>query len=228
MQDHSIAVTPEAKLKRLTASWKLPALPSGLTPKFDFEAIKLNDKNNYYLWRNHSTRAIGTVIHRLLCQIAMEGLTHWDADVITARKPYFKILLNRQGVVAEELEPGATLVTNALLSATHDPRGRWILDNQHENAQSEYPLSTVIAAEVKHIIIDRTFIDEEGIRWIIDYKSSDYNGNDLEQFLHKETENYRPQLEEYAKIIQLSEPLRSIKLGLYFPLLKAWREWEFK
>ena len=74
----------------------------------------------------------------------------------------------------------------------------------------------MIAAEVKHIIIDRTFIDEEGIRWIIDYKSSDYNGNDLEQFLHKETENYRPQLEEMLK--SSSEPLCSLNWVVKLPV----------
>ena len=31
-------------------------------------------------------------------------------------------------------------------------------------------------------MIDRTFIDEAGVRWIIDYKTSDHEGSDLENF----------------------------------------------
>ena len=39
-----------------------------------------------------------------------------------------------------------------------------------------------------------------------------------------ERERYRPQLERYAELVGAlgNEPLR---LGLYFPLMSAWREW---
>ncbi len=40
-------------------------------------------------------------------------------------------------------------------------------------------------------------------------------------------ECYKEQLEKYGALMQLhgSEP---VKLGLYFPLLQGWREWEYK
>jgi hypothetical protein len=73
-------------------------------------------------------------------------------------------------------------------------------------------------------VIDRTFVDEGGVRWIIDYKTSQSPGEDLENFLEAEKERYREQLERYARLMALRDN-RPIRLGLYFPLLGAWLEW---
>jgi len=74
------------------------------------------------------------------------------------------------------------------------------------------------------VVIDRTFVDAAGTRWIVDYKTSAHEGAGLDEFLDREQERYRPQLERYAAFLRLlgTEPIR---LGLYFPLLSAWREW---
>ena len=42
-------------------------------------------------------------------------------------------------------------------------------------------------------------------------------------FLDNELERYRGQLERYGHAMQLLEPDRELKVGLYFPLLDAWR-----
>ena len=49
-------------------------------------------------------------------------------------------------------------------------------------------------------------------------------GGGVEQFLDREVERYRPQLQRYARLASRlgQEPVR---LGLYFPLMGAWREW---
>ena len=39
-----------------------------------------------------------------------------------------------------------------------------------------------------------------------------------------EQERYRAQLERYATFMRMLDN-RPVKLGLYFPLLKGWREW---
>jgi len=74
-----------------------------------------------------------------------------------------------------------------------------------------------------NVIIDRTFIDADGTLWIIDYKTSRHEGPDVNAFLDQEQERYRPQLEKYGVLLQNCDN-RPIKLGLYFPLLRGWRE----
>jgi ATP-dependent exoDNAse (exonuclease V) beta subunit len=73
------------------------------------------------------------------------------------------------------------------------------------------------------VIFDRMLIDQEGVRWIIDYKTSTHEGGAISTFLEQEMERYRPQLERYALLAaQLgSEPVRT---ALYFPLLGEFRE----
>jgi ATP-dependent exoDNAse (exonuclease V) beta subunit len=73
-------------------------------------------------------------------------------------------------------------------------------------------------------VIDRTFVDADGVRWIVDYKTSRHEGAGLEEFLDREQERYRPQLERYAALMRKLGP-EPVRLGLYFPLLEAWREW---
>jgi hypothetical protein len=75
-------------------------------------------------------------------------------------------------------------------------------------------------------VVDRTFVDSEGTRWIVDFKLSRHEGADRDAFLDSENERYRPQLERYARVVRGLDA-RPIRLGLYFPLLHAWREWSF-
>ncbi len=48
-----------------------------------------------------------------------------------------------------------------------DDRGRWILAN-HSEAESEYEITGVVDGQVHQAIIDRTFVDENGVR--LDYR----------------------------------------------------------
>lgn len=216
--DHSI------KLRRPIASWQLPALPSGVIPQFTQE-ITYSNKNHSIQWSNNPARHIGTVIHLFLQQISQEGIENWENKILEKQKPYFKNLLLRLGITIENIETSVAQVILALQNSLQDTRGRWILQN-HSQAQSEYALTAQVDHEIKQIIIDRTFVDEHHIRWIIDYKTIMPVNQSLEEFLENETNQHRPQLEQYAKIMQNLDPNHPIRLGLYFPLLKAWREWE--
>ena len=98
------------------------------------------------------------------------------------------------------------------------------MDAGHRQARCEYSLSGLIDGRLVHVVLDRCFVDEQGVGWIIDYKSSAHEGGDLAQFLDNEQQRYKPQLERYAVLMRARDP-RPWRLGLYFPLLKGWREW---
>ena len=76
---------------------------------------------------------------------------------------------------------------------------------------------------VRNFIIDRSFVDEQGTRWIVDYKTGDHQGSDLEQFIQAEIERYSPQLKQYQQLVQKVDA-RPIRTALYFPLLKQFVE----
>ena len=73
-------------------------------------------------------------------------------------------------------------------------------------------------------MIDRTFLDKDGNRWIVDYKTSSHTGSDLEEFLDREQERYREQMDRYSAIMRRTDR-RPVMIGLYFPLIGGWREW---
>ena len=66
--------------------------------------------------------------------------------------------------------------------------------------------------------------DADGTRWVIDWQTSRHEGGDREAFLDRELERYRAQLGRYADAMRSVEPGRPLRVGLYFPLLDAWRE----
>ena len=76
---------------------------------------------------------------------------------------------------------------------------------------------------IRSFIIDRSFIDEEGTRWIIDYKTGDHKGSDVDRFISAEVERYAKQLKQYQHIVGKFEQ-RPSKIALYFPLLKQFVE----
>jgi hypothetical protein len=78
---------------------------------------------------------------------------------------------------------------------------------------------------LRRVIIDRTFVDAAGVRWIVDFKLSQHEGGSPEAFLDSERERYREQLEDYARVMRGIDA-RPIRLALYFPLLCGWREWD--
>jgi ATP-dependent exoDNAse (exonuclease V) beta subunit len=73
-------------------------------------------------------------------------------------------------------------------------------------------------------VIDRTFVDEHGVRWIVDFKTGAHEGGGLDRFLDEEVQRYRDQLLRYARLMRLFRPDQPVRAALYFPLMKQWRE----
>ena len=77
---------------------------------------------------------------------------------------------------------------------------------------------------VYRAVIDRTFVDTDGTRWIVDFKTSAPATASTASFLDAEQARYAMQMERYARLFGRIET-RPIRLGLYFPVFSGWREW---
>ncbi len=126
------------------------------------------------------------------------------------------------GVEPQDLAVARDRVLAALTRALDDPSGRWVL-GAHAEARSELRLTVRNGRLLEHLRLDRTFVDD-GKRWIVDFKTSQHQGGDLDAFLDSEVERYRAQLERYAHALAAVDS-RPIYLGLYFPLLAKFRGW---
>jgi len=175
-------------------------------------------------WARETARQIGVVAHRWLAVLARDGLAAWDDARITAAEARIRADLASEGIVdGAELDRAAAEVATALANVLADPRGRWLFAAEHEDARSEWALAGVDEGTVAHLAVDRTFVSG-GVRWIVDFKTGQHEGSSPEVFLDLERERYRGQLERYARFVAALDP-RPIRLALYHPLLRGWREW---
>ncbi len=209
-------------LLRLPLDWQPPPLPPGLPVVARAAAGEPSPVE--FDWVRETARQIGIVAHRLLRQCADEGLERWTAARIATQRARVVRKLAGLGFTGAEAESAADQVLGAVTLTLGDPRGRWLFDPSHRDARSEYALTGMREGAPVHIVLDRSFVDAEGVRWIVDFKLSRHEGAGRDAFLDSEQERYRPQLEAYAEVVRglTAQPIR---LGLYFPLLSGWREW---
>jgi len=210
------------KIRRIGAGWTVPDPPAPVTwARRGVESIVSAPIT--FEWVGDRLRYAGTALHAFLQRIAREGLDAWDESVVRSHRRAFEAVLANLGVAPSDLAGTAEQVEAGLLRTLRDPKGRWVL-GAHAEAESESQITGLLEGRLYEIVIDRTFVDESGTRWIIDYKTSAHEGGGLENFLDNEKERYREQLERYARLT-VQRDARPIRLGLYFPLLGEWREW---
>lgn len=220
-----IVTNARPTLRRLSSEWKMPALPcdtqaASTTPVID------SGEGVEFLWAGELARHIGTVLHRLLQRVATEGgAEQWDPARVSSMAPYCASLLKNLAVPERDLADTIEVVLNGMRQVLLDTRGRWLLSAQHQGAGNELAVSGSWQGRLVNVIIDRTFIDRDGVRWIVDYKTGFREGGDIEGFLDQEKLRYQSQLERYAALFAQLED-RPIRVGLYFPRLRGWREWE--
>jgi ATP-dependent exoDNAse (exonuclease V) beta subunit len=177
-------------------------------------------------WVGDIARHVGSVVHRYLKIIADQGLSYWDRQRIMDNRNTIEQMLHQLGVPAVSILSATSRVFDVLLVVLEDERAHWLLRDDHADARNEYQLTGIYRDKVINVVLDRTFVDAEGIRWIVDYKTSSHEGTDVDSFLDNEQQRYRAQLERYASLIQQGDG-KPIRLGLYFPLLRGWREWTY-
>jgi ATP-dependent helicase/nuclease subunit A len=202
-------------LKRLPLDWQLSSPWHAFLYQTPQEIVTENTVDiSVFSPDNVMRRHVGTLLHRILKHMAESNLrfdeTRWRTQLMAL------------GVQSNELDLALLLLKQGVAKILADPKGLWILQ-QHAESYCEYPLDTYHHQEYKRVVIDRTFVDNN-IRWIIDYKSSMPQHNEsLDDFLARECETYHAQLAHYAQVMQHIDK-RDIRLGLYFPLIPAWRE----
>jgi ATP-dependent exoDNAse (exonuclease V) beta subunit len=159
-------------------------------------------------------RHIGTVVHYWLERIALDGLANWSRNRLDQLELPIRRQLIALGVAGARIPDGIEKVRRALQAVLDSRRGRWLLSARPE-AASEYPLAGIIDGEMVHAILDRTFVDEEGTRWVIDYKTGiPFKKEDHAVFYHRERESYGEQLARYAALFRRLEPNRPVRTAL--------------
>ena len=219
------AVVPDTKvhkLRRLRAGWQPPAIEEGSDrTRLPLEDSALALQTPEFSWVQETSRHIGTVVHRALERLGLEGELP-SADIVRGRADEVAHQLRRLGVPAQDLERAVRTVIQALVRTLDDKNGRWVFSSAHQEARSELALTGVADSQLTSIVIDRTFVDN-GVRWVIDFKTSRHEGAGLDEFLERELDRYRGQLERNMALARRLGP-QPVKAALYFPLMGELRE----
>jgi ATP-dependent exoDNAse (exonuclease V) beta subunit len=212
----------ELKLRRLPLDWSMPQAKAAPVPEIQ-QANKVSAQDGeqplfFSGWEQQSRRHVGTLVHKILEQLTCQGAEGWPHAGF-----YQDRVLRRQlaglGVPAHELSAAVTRIREAVERTLASQQGQWIL-HPHAEGACELELSGQLDGELVHAVIDRTFVDSSGIRWVVDYKTSAPKAAEkLATFVQRETEHYRAQLAGYTRLMAAMEPQREIRSALYFPLI---------
>jgi ATP-dependent exoDNAse (exonuclease V) beta subunit len=212
---------PPQLVRRLINPWSLPKLAT--TPELPHLPISHQSlEPPEFSWVGETARHIGTVVHAALESYAAVSELPTKA-AIEAERDFYIYQLRRHGVPEGDLPRATSIVIEALTRTVNSARGRWIFAAEHHDARSEWALTGIAAGRLTNVVIDRTFIDSDGMRWVIDFKTSRHEGGGLDAFLEQEMARYRPQLETYVALARGIDTT-PVRAGLYFPLLDVFRE----
>lgn len=204
IESETILPTSNDTHVRLPTLYRLPVsfYESHKTPKTD------NAKRLIHITCDSTPRLLGIIAHRLLqwmCDHHPKSGTDipWELAIH---------LCKTMGLEEDTL----ALIKPYLIQVFNDPIGSWIIQ-AHEQERNEYAVLTNQNNEVVTRIIDRTFVDQ-GIRWIIDFKTG-------QDDLTTQTQ-HRQQVNEYASLLahQSQEP---IQCGLYYLASGTWVHWDY-
>jgi hypothetical protein len=190
----------------------------------DLHSVSTSAGRPEFQWVNPASVQVGTLIHRELQQLAEQAARARQLVPPRIDLNRYRHMLALLGVEREDLDAASRRVGAALEQVWEDPTGRWIMQPWPE-AWSELRLTIRAHDRLDHVQLDRSFVDDAGTRWIIDYKTGRHLGGDPEGFLDSEVERYRGQLERYARAVGETDG-RPIRVGLYFPLMARFRDWD--
>jgi ATP-dependent exoDNAse (exonuclease V) beta subunit len=147
--------------------------------------------------------AVGSLVHALLELVAGDPEA-WPLSCLDGRQSGFERWLAARGWPAAAAQTGAMRAVRMLATTLASDDGRWVL-RRRTDAGAELaigrriPGGTGTPGAVHIRVLDRSFV-EDGVRWIIDYKTVDLGPQADASRLAAHAERFRPQLESYAAL----------------------------
>lgn len=149
--------------------------------------------------------ATGILVHQALAWLALKQPLGNDKEIhahLRDRMVLWSNSLHLDSSVTQEVQRIALSQTEKFRNSRV---GQWAL-LPHSDHVAEFSLTGVIKGNIQNVVLDRMFVDE-GVRWILDYKSTQLHANESNEAL---ISRYRGQLSLYRKICSglYEEPVR--------------------
>lgn len=161
---------------------------------------------------NALASAIGILIHSSLESYTVSNEKNLWLEKLSSQRNFWRLYLRQHLDNEAELDAILDDVQTTIKSNTSNKDLAWIFDEKGIEAQSELAITN---QHNRLYIIDRTLIDKDGVRWIIDFKTGSSNASQSsEAFIQTMKERYKSQLVNYGNLFTQLES-RKTKLALY-------------
>jgi len=161
---------------------------------------------------NPLASAIGTLIHSSLESYTISHEKDLWLKKLSNQRNFWRLYLRQHLDDEAELETILDRVQETIKSNTANDEFTWIFDEHGLQAQSELGLTN---QHNRLFVVDRTLIDKEGVRWIIDFKTGHPRSSQTnEAFIQSMKQRYQSQLLNYGNLFAELES-RKTKLALY-------------
>lgn len=161
---------------------------------------------------------VGNLVHEAL-QNYLSDAGLLEDDNIESLRNYWRRRLAVFCFSPAETGAAVKRIETSLQETLGDSALSWVFDSKQEQSAAELPLQSYANGFVHTHVIDRTFIDKRGVRWIIDYKSSEpAKDQPLDGFIAEQIALYSTQLDRYRKLFE-KENNKGIKTALLFTSL---------
>ena len=211
---------------QLKTATLLKRIPVSLLPQSSwFEVTEKSDDNNQHHPQpsfNEDPRLnlmldtqTGNLIHEAL-QASLTNKNLLSDDSIDLQRQRWQQHLLRYGFDLDKAHHAVAYIEDSLRKTLSNQELLWIFDHSQEKSVAEYELQSKNGDVVQNHIIDRSCLDSEDIRWIIDYKSAKKPDSiPEEEFIAGQLNLYRPQLKRYHELFK-EEKNKGVKTALLF------------
>jgi len=214
---------PTQPLRRLVADWSLPESVQKYLP--DFQMQDSSDDETDLNWPARGEewlRVSGVLFHRLIAYYLQNLKVGVPLSFLQSQA---KKLLKSFGLSLRDMSKAENLISQGLDKMFLDTKGQWIMSDEHTHRLSEKPFSLKLNNKVRSVVLDYAFVDENNIRWIIDFKINQATSAESLD-LDYEINTYRKQLALYRYTLSQIED-REIRCALYFPVSQVFWELPF-
>lgn len=182
-----------------------------------------------------AARSFGNAVHAFLDALTSRMVQGATAASLLADLPQWKArveaVLRGDGLPPVLVKREAQRALMALENTLKDRDGIWVLSS-HVGGASEYAL-TAWRESRRSMRLDRIFTsgvepgaDGNNCLWIVDYKTTEPGGRDVDTFLAGEKEKYKSQLNAYAQVMRVEAAPEQMRVALYYPMLPRLVWWE--
>ncbi len=156
---------------------------------------------------------MGTLLHACLEHYVQAPNQAEYLERINGQRDYWKLQLRHLELNDPQLNAALDFIEQSFRNTVQESSLTWVFDHNHKDSRCELPLSMINpTGYASNYVVDRSFIDAEGTRWIIDYKSGKPGKNcSIEAFIAEQRAHHSDQLARYASLFASMETRPSKK-----------------